>query len=108
MENSLIFEHFNTNELGSILKIDFIKEMIYEVDNIYFTDYTSTRNEQLKTKIMDLIKLIDDNLQNTNMLNKIEISFLYFAKSMCLDKLPDYSKQAEESASKSVFIYVIS
>ena len=53
---------------------------------------------------MDIIKLIDSNLQNSNILNKTEISFLYFTKSLCLDKLPDYSKGAEESASKSVKI----
>ncbi len=51
---------------------------------------------------MDAVKLIDQNLQNINTLNKNEISFLYFTKSMCLDKLSEYSKQAEESASKSV------
>lgn len=51
---------------------------------------------------MEIIKLIDYNLQNSNILNKIEISFLYFTKSLCLDKLPDYSKSAEESASKSL------
>lgn len=51
---------------------------------------------------MEAVKLMDLNLQNINGLNKTEISFLYFTKSMCLDKLPDYSKQAEESASKSV------
>ena len=39
---------------------------------------------------------------DSNILNKTEISFLFFTKSLCLDKLPDYSKNAEESASKSV------
>ncbi len=53
---------------------------------------------------MDAVKLMDQNLQNINALNKNEISFIYFTKSMCLDKLPEYSKQAEESASKSVWI----
>jgi hypothetical protein len=51
---------------------------------------------------MEIMKSIDENLQNSNILNKTEISFLFFTKSLCLDKLPDYSKQAEESASKSV------
>jgi hypothetical protein len=51
---------------------------------------------------MELIKIIDEILQNSNILNKTELAFLYFTKSFCLDKLPDYSKQAEESASKSV------
>jgi hypothetical protein len=56
---------------------------------------------------MEAVKLIDHNLQNINVLNKTEISFLYFTKSMCLDKLPEYSKQAEESASKSVKITIL-
>jgi len=51
---------------------------------------------------MEIIRIIDENLQNTNSLTKTEISFLYFTKSLCLDKLPDYSKSSEESASKSV------
>ena len=56
----------------------------------------------LKNSIMEIIRIIDENLQNTNSLTKTEISFLYFTKSLCLDKLPDYSKSSEESASKSV------
>ncbi len=59
----------------------------------------------MKKIIFDLIKIIDDNLQNSNILTKNEIAFLYLTKSLCLDKLPEYSKIAEESASKSVFIY---
>jgi hypothetical protein len=51
---------------------------------------------------MDLTKLIDEVLQNQNILNKTELAFLYLTKSITLDKLPEYSKQAEESASKSV------
>ena len=51
---------------------------------------------------MDLIKIIDEKLQNSNILSKNEIAYLYFLKSLSLDRLPDYSKQAEESASKSL------
>jgi hypothetical protein len=60
------------------------------------------RNEFLKTDIMEAIKIIDYSLQNTNILSKNELAFLYFTKSHILDKLPEYSKQAEESASKLV------
>lgn len=52
---------------------------------------------------MDLLKIIDVNLQNSNQLDKTEISFLYLVKSLSLDKLPQHSKEAEESASKSVY-----
>ncbi len=73
------------------------------------TDYSDTRNSKLNVLIMDCVKLIDQNLANMNILNKHEISFLYFTKSMLLDKLPEYSKQAEESASKSVkYIFIFS
>ena len=59
----------------------------------------------MKSNIADVIKIIDESLQNSNILNKTELAFLYFTKSHCLDKLPDYTKQAEESASKSVIIF---
>jgi len=74
------------------------------VNSLYFTDYSKDRSENLKRIIFDLIKIIDDNLQNSNILSKNEIAFLYLNKSLCLDKLPEYSKIAEESASKSVSI----
>ncbi len=81
--------------------------MSHKIDEIYFTDYSQERNDKLNSVIMEAVKLMDLNLQNINGLNKTEISFLYFTKSMCLDKLPDYSKQAEESASKSVKFIII-
>lgn len=102
MENTLIFDHFKKGDLNNIKEIESINQLIEKIDEIYFTNYSSTRNDLLKSAIMEIIKIIDENLQNTNILNKTEISFLYFTKSMCLDKLPDYSKHAEESASKSV------
>jgi len=74
------------------------------VNILYFIDYSKDRSENLKKNIFDLIKIIDENLQNSNILTKNEIAFLYFTKSLCLDKLPEYSKVAEESASKSVLI----
>ena len=42
---------------------------------------------------------------SSNTLSKVETGFLYFAKSVLLDKLPDYSKQAEEAATKSVIFF---
>ena len=78
-----------------------------KIDNIYFNDYSNDRGENLKKFIFEIIKIIDENLQNSNILSKNEISFLYFIKSLCLDKLPEYSKIAEESASKSVNFYII-
>ena len=102
MEN-LIFDHFKLEDLNNLNNLEIIRDLIIEINDIYFTNYSISRNDLLKAKILDIIKHLDQNLQNSNILNKIEISFLYFTKSICLDKLPDYSKQAEESASKSVF-----
>lgn len=76
--------------------------MIDKVNEIFFTNYSESRNESLKTYIMDAVKIIDNSLQNSNILNKNELAFLYYTKSHLLDKLPEYCKQAEESASKLV------
>lgn len=81
-----------------------MKELFDKIEDIYYTNYGNERNNLLKSAIMDLLKIIDFNLQNSNKLDKTEISFLYLVKSISLDKLPEYSKQAEESASKSVLI----
>ena len=91
---------FVTPELVDLIKKD------ADPFNISFEEDPNIekRNELLKTSIMSLLKLIDSNLQNSNQLSKEEISFLYFIKSLSLDKLPEYSKQSEESASKSVLI----
>ena len=76
MENTLIFDHFKPEELNNISKIESISEMIYEIDEIYFTNYSQTRNEMLKSKIMEIIKILDDNLQNTNICKYI-LQFVY-------------------------------
>ena len=104
MENNLIYNHFKLEELKNINNIESIKALIDKINEIYFTIYSNERNDLLLLEINKMIKIIDDNLQNSNQLNKTEISFLYFTKSLCLDKLPNYSKQAEESAAKSVII----
>ena len=102
MENTLIYNHFKIDLMTNINYLERIKELSKEIDEVYFLDYSHKRNELLKEKIIDLLKLVDENLNNINNLNKNEISFLYFIKSLCLDKLPEYSKIAEESANKSV------
>lgn len=102
MENTLIYNHFNLSEFTNITSLNKITELSDLINDIYYTNYTLSRNDELKNNILFLTKLIDENLQTSNQLSKSEISFLYFTKSLCLDKLPEYSKQAEESASKSV------
>jgi hypothetical protein len=81
---------------------DTIKQLQDNIEEINLTNFTTKRNELLKANIMELIKIIDDVLLNQNHYTKIELAYLYFTKSICLDKLPDYSKAAEESASKLV------
>lgn len=104
MENKTISNHFDTSTMKNIHDLNSIQELFDKIEEIYFTNYKTERNELLKTSIMSLLKLIDSNLQNSSQLTKEEISFLYFIKSLSLDKLPEYSKQSEESASKSVYI----
>lgn len=82
--------------------LDEIRSLNEKINSLYFTDYSNDRSDNLKKLIFEIIKIIDDNLQNSNILAKNEIAFLYLTKSLCLDKLPEYSKIAEESASKSV------
>ena len=102
MENNVIANHFDTSKMKNISGLSEIKTSFDKIEEIYFTNYKAERNELLKSSILDLLKKIDSNLQNSNQLTKEEISFLYFIKSLSLDKLPEYSKQSEESASKSV------
>jgi hypothetical protein len=102
MENNLIYNHFKLEDLKNISSLERINEISQKIDEVFFFDYSEKRNEVLKEKIIEIIKIIDENLNNTNFLTKQEISFLYFIKSLCLDKLPEYSKIAEDSANKSV------
>ena len=57
---------------------------IEKISEIYYTDFSEKRNDVLKTNIMDLIKIIDEKLQNSNILSKNEIAYLYFLKSVVL------------------------
>ena len=99
---SKITKYFKIQEFKNIKDVFDIDSRIHTINQLYYTDFSENRNDTLKTIIMDLIKLIDENLQNSNILSKNEIAYLYFLKSLSLDRLPDYSKQAEESASKSL------
>lgn len=111
MENSSNLSHFDITKMKAIQNINEIQTLFNNIEEIYFTNYKTERNEILKTSIMSLLQYVDSNLQNSNQLSKEEISYLYFIKSLSLDKLPEYSKESEESASKSVspyFTYIIS
>ena len=107
MEGELISNHFNLDSMKNIKNLEEIKKLFNTLEELYYTNYKSERNDILKSTIMDLLKLIDSNLQNSNQLSKEEVSFLYLIKSFSLDKLPEYSKESEESASKSVKIKYI-
>lgn len=111
MENkkdiSILTDHFNIDNMKAIKDINEILNMFNTIENVYFTNYKTERDELLKKEIMSLLKLLDLNLQNSSQLSKDEISFLYFVKSLSLDKLPEYSKESEESASKSVYYIIL-
>ena len=77
-----------------------------KIEDLYYTFYKNERNALLQTNISNLIKLIDEHLQNSNQLSKEEVSFLYFIKCLSLDKLPEYTKESEESVNKSVRKYI--
>ena len=85
--------------MKNVKDIPEIESKVQKINEISYTNFSENRNDLLKNLIMELIKIIDENLQNSNILTKNEIAYLYFLKSLSLDRLPDYSKQAEESAS---------
>ncbi|MCQ2817456.1 MAG: hypothetical protein MJ252_09345 [archaeon] len=100
--NPIISNHFNTAEMKNIKDMEEILKLFNSIENVYYTNYEKERNELLKKEIMSILNLIDSNLQTGASLNNDELSFLYYIKSLSLDKLPEYSKESEESASKSV------
>ena len=104
MEYDSLFSNFDIEKLNQIKNRKNIQSLYEKIEEIYFTNYKTERNELLKTSILELIKIIDDNLQLSNTLSKEEISFLYSVKSFALDKFPEYTKESEDSASKSVKI----
>lgn len=107
MESASIFEHFKLDEMKNLQNKEEIVKLSDVIEEIYYTNYKAERNELLKTNILNLLKILDENLQQSNSLTKDEISFLYCIKSQSLDKLPEYSKQSEDSASKSVSKIII-
>ena len=104
MEYDSLFSNFDIEKLNQIKNLKNIQSLYEKIEEIYFTNYKTERNELLKTSILELIKIIDENLQLSNTLSKEEISFLYSVKSFALDKFPEYTKESEDSASKSVKI----
>lgn len=97
-----ILNRFKREELKSIDKLEEIIQFIDKVEKIFYTDYSNDRNNLLKKEILDSIKILDEYLSNINILCKAEVSFIYFCKSFLLDRLPEYSKVAEDSATKSL------
>ena len=102
MENENFEAHFDVTKFVNLKNYDELKKLFLKIEDLYYTYYKKERNELLQTNISNLIKLIDEHLQNSNQLTKEEISFLYFIKCQSLDKLPEYTKESEESVNKSV------
>ena len=102
MENDLVYSHFQIEKLSNVQNLEDILDLLNKIDETFFRDYSEKRVALLNEQIMAVCDIIDSNLDCSNNLTKEELSFLYFSKSLCLDKLPDYSKKAEESADKNV------
>lgn len=97
---------FSPHKFVNIKNYEEIKTLFFKIEELYYTFYKNERNALLQTNISNLIKLIDEHLQNSNQLSKEEVSFLYFIKCLSLDKLPEYTKESEESVNKSVSKYI--
>ena len=106
MENENFSPHFDVTKFVNIKNYEEIKTLFFKIEELYYTFYKNERNALLQTNISNLIKLIDEHLQNSNQLSKEEVSFLYFIKCLSLDKLPEYTKESEESVNKSVRKYI--
>jgi hypothetical protein len=102
MENENFEPHFDVSKFVNLKNYKEIKTLFFKIEELYYTFYKNDRNDLLQSNISNLIKLIDEHLQNSNQLSKEEISFLYFIKCLSLDKLPEYTKESEDSVNKSV------
>ena len=102
MENENFAPHFDVTKFEHIKNYEELKQLFFKIENLYYTFYKNERNDLLKSNISNLIKLIDQHLQNSNQLSREELSFLYFIKCLSLDKLPEYTKESEDSVNKSV------
>jgi len=95
---------FNINEIKSISKQDIskIESELTELEETYLSVFSNDRNEILKRQISITVKHIDQYLSNQNALSRQELAYLYFIKSLVLDKAPEYTKTSEECANKSL------
>ena len=75
-------KYFKIEEFKNVTNVNEYEIKIEKISEIYYTDFSEKRNDVLKTNIMDLIKIIDEKLQNSNILSKNEIAYLYFLKSL--------------------------
>ena len=56
MENKAISNHFDTSSMKNIQDLSTIQELFDKIEEIYFTNYKTERNELLKTSISSLKK----------------------------------------------------
>lgn len=102
--NYILLKQFEIKNLKNIKNLDMLNLVISQTTKEFYTNYSSTRKDAIKDICMKGINIIDDNLTNKSiyLLSKNENSFLTFAKAWLFDKLPEYSKTAEDSANKSI------
>lgn len=100
-KENLILGKFKKSDL-EIEELEALIENVEEIKNIFYNNYSSERNSILKNKILTTIKILDKYLSNINSLKKPDMCFIYYCKSFILDKLPEYTKEAEDSANKSL------
>ena len=102
--NYILLKQFEIKNLKNIKNLDMLNLVISQTTKEFYTNYSSTRKDAIKDICMKGINIIDDNLKNKSiyLLSKNENSFLTFAKAWLFDKLPEYSKTAEDSANKSI------
>ena len=102
MENENFLPYFDVSKFEHLKNYEELKNLFFKIEDLYYTNYKTERNELLQSNISNLLKLIDEHLQNSNQLSKDELSLLYFIKCQSLDKLPEYTKESEDSVNKSV------
>lgn len=95
---------FNLNEIRTISQKDIssIESHLISLEETFLSVFSFQRNEILKGKLSNIVKIIDEYLSNQNILSRQELAFLYFVKSLVLDKSPEFSKICEECANKSL------
>ena len=58
MEYDSLFYNFDIEKLNQIKNLKNIQSLYEKIEEIYFTNYKTERNELLKTSILELIKII--------------------------------------------------